>query len=361
MDTFQLNDWQFYFQWPEALWLLLCLPVLGWLYLKNQQAHWQQGLEFSYVSVVEEIRRLPPLWQRLLQPVCLLLTLAFLILALARPMLVGRFPQRSVDMMLVMDISLSMMATDMPPDRLTVAREAAIRFVKRLPRETRLGLEFFAGNAYVVTPPTRDRRPVLAALQRLNIKDLEPSTEIGTALMSALRGLSIETPSNDPVRAHKPSVVPMAQPVIVLLSDGDSLGGYPWELATQHAQEHHVIIHTLALGGETPTTVEYHGQTLPVSFNGATLRALAERTGGHYFRVLRAQELQPVYEQVREKSFHFEERTEEVGYLLVALSLLLLGGMMSLLWGRGLRRATVTQEKNKGLLNLKSPEPQQVK
>jgi Ca-activated chloride channel family protein len=113
----------FYFEWPWALALLLLIPV-GWaLYMRQLRRRLHQiALHFSYTAVVEQIRQQPPLWKRLLLPGACSLLSACLVIALARPTVVGRVPVNSVDMMIVMDISLSMLAEDIRPDRITAAK-----------------------------------------------------------------------------------------------------------------------------------------------------------------------------------------------------------------------------------------------
>ncbi len=188
-------NWQdlstLYLQWPWMLLLLALVPVFWWLYLKRlRQRLVRQALHFSYAAVVEQVKTAPPVWKRLLFPGTVSVMMTVLIVALSRPTIVTQMPVNSADIMLVLDISLSMMASDIQPDRLTAAKQAAIEFVESLPPDARIGLEFFAGSTYVVTPPIPQHQEVVGYLRALNQKDLKPRTEIGSALQAALQVLS---------------------------------------------------------------------------------------------------------------------------------------------------------------------------
>src|SRR5262249_26480407 len=156
------------------------------------------------------------------------------ILASARPTVIERIPTYSVDMMLVLDISLSMMAEDIHPSRIEAAKAAAEDFIRSLPDQINIGLEFFAGSPYVVSPPTEDHEKILGLLDSLKKEDLQVRTEIGSALEAALKILQPQSRSNP---SHKNA---MPHRVIVLMSDGDSREGYPWDVAAVHAREQNV-------------------------------------------------------------------------------------------------------------------------
>jgi Ca-activated chloride channel family protein len=223
--------------------------------------------------------------------------------------------------MLVMDISLSMLADDISPDRITAAKEAGIRFVSSLPKDVRVGLELFAGNNYVVSPPTSKHAEIAAYLRNLQKEDLKQRTEIGTALQTALKILSTEEAirlKKNPKDKHKPDQV------IILLSDGDSHEGYPWDLAAQNAKKQHVTIHTVAIGKEESTSITYNNIQLPVLFSETTLRRIAVLADGEFFRVFQRDDFRKIYDRIRQRSVHYEERTVDIGFVFSGLALLVL-------------------------------------
>lgn len=346
---------EFYFAWPLALLLLLLIP-LGWLiYAKRTRTRIRQtALHFSYASVAAQLAKQPPAWKRLLTPIAISLLAASLIIAFARPTVVARVPVNSVDMMIVFDISLSMLAEDIRPDRLAAAREAAVHFVESLPRDVRIGLEVFAGDNYVLSPPTRKHGEVEAYLRALRREDLKPRTEIGSALHTALQILTKKTDSaaidtmkqadgnqKDPTAAgnltapdtqsstqQQPGADKKPDQVIILLSDGDSHEGYPWDRAAHDARAANVAIHSVGIGSPEGSTIIYQGLELPVNFDETTLRQIAEITGGSYFRVFTEADFKKVYEQIHERTVHYEEQTLDLAFVMAGLGLLLLSGIL---------------------------------
>ncbi len=328
------NASQFYFAWPAVLLLLLLIPIWWIFYLRQQRQRIQQlAMQFSYTAVVEQLQKQPAVWKRLLFPIGASLLMACLMVGLARPTVVAKVPVNSVDMMLVMDISLSMLAEDIKPDRITAAKEAAVRFVENMPRDVRVGLEVFAGDNYVLSPPTSKHGEVVTYLKALRREDLKPRTEIGTALHTALKILETDAAvSTDETKssASKP-IQPSSQPpkqkadrVIVLLSDGDSHEGYPWDQAARDAKAQGVIVHAIGIGSAEGTTIMYQGLELPVIFSEATLREIAAIGGGSYFRVLSAADFRTVYEQIHDRTVHYEEQAIDLAFVCAGVALLLL-------------------------------------
>ncbi|MGE0201660.1 MAG: VWA domain-containing protein [Candidatus Melainabacteria bacterium] len=344
MNTVTLLD--FYWKWPWMLLLLLVIPVFWLMYVRFQRDRWLAAWQYSPAMVVARLKQHPSRWKRLLFPTTLSLVMALLVMALARPVLVAEFPTRSVNMMLVLDISLSMLATDIAPDRITAAREAAVRFVDSLPPDVRVGLELFAGDNYVVQSPTASHYLVTGYLKTLDERHLQTRTEIGSAIRTAIEALSRfgsppgaeadkQVPAKPPVKGDRKK---QPQQVIVLLSDGDSREGYPWHLAAADARDHNILIYTVGMGGTKPTFIEYQGQMLPVSFSENTLKNIANIAGGEYFRVFTEKDFQTVYDQVRRKALVLERQALEVGYLCAGLALLvlLLGLCGAAIWVRRL-------------------------
>ncbi len=329
----------FYFAWPWLLLLLLLIPV-GWaFYLRRLRQRLQAtALHFSYAAVAAGLGQQPKAWKRLLPPVSVSILTACLIVGLARPMIVAKVPVNTLDMMLVLDISLSMMADDIHPNRLSAAREAAVNFVDSLPADVRIGLEVFAGDNYVLSPPTRHHGEITAYLKALRKEDLKPRTEIGSALHTAQK---ILTQTSEPAamdrlkdKPAQPAPAPSSRKpdqVIILLSDGDSHEGYPWDQAARDALQAHIIINTVGIGSPEGGSIVYQGIELPVNFDETTLRRIAEISNGAYFRVFNEQDFRKVYEQIRERTLHYEERTVDLAFIAAGLGLLTLLSSLLLL------------------------------
>lgn len=331
----------FYWAWPWMLLLLSLIPLGWWWYLRMLRRQLEQvALNFSYTALVAQLQTQSSSWQRVQTPIGVSLLAVCLIMALARPVVVARVPVSAVDMMLALDISISMMAEDIQPNRLTAAKEAAVRFVQSLPRDSRIGLLLFAGDNYVLSPPTAQHGDIVAYLRALSLDDLRPRTEIGSALHTALdvlRANRVKAPVTVPTEPS-PGEVPSSksQPergdgadtprqVVVLLSDGDNTGGYPPRIAAQQAYINQVTVFTVGIGSEAGSSIVYRGLELPVTFNEATLRDMARLTGGQYFRVFSETDFQTVYDSIRARSIRYEERELDLAFLLAGVGLVLLG------------------------------------
>jgi Ca-activated chloride channel family protein len=254
-----------------------------------------------------------------------------------------------------MDISISMMAEDIKPSRMEAAKLAAIHFIQSLPEDIRVGLEWFAGNTYVLSPPTRNHEELIGYIQELEMKDLKPRTELGTALKTALEVLQREAvkPASQTAKTQtrqkpaEPSAPKQGNPqdlkttplaavkpvrqVIVLLSDGDSHEGYPWQQAATEARDNRVAVFTIGIGSQEGASIQYQGQVYPVSFDENTMKQIAIQAEGEYFRVFSEGDFRKVYQRVREKTVHTETRTLPLGFILAGIQLILLLGLI-LLW-----------------------------
>jgi Ca-activated chloride channel family protein len=386
MSQFQNILASFRFVWPLALLLLMLLPLWWWLYARQLRQRLQsQALSFSYAAVAAQLKNRPSGWKRLLYPVTVCGVMACLIIALARPMVSMPISVQSADVMLVLDISLSMMADDLKPTRLEAAKRAAADFVRRLPENMRVGLTVFAGDVYVLAPPTRKHNEVIADLEALREEDLKPRTEIGSALHSALQALgrqsrltqsgsSSKSKLKDALKGNSPSasekdsnkfneadsnaeVSPETEkpstsktgnsqagqsPInkhqdqaIVLLSDGDSHEGYPWDRAAKDAAKAGITIDAIGIGSALGGVIHYHGVELPISFDERTLRRIAELAHGQYFRAFQASDFKAAYQQIQARTVHTEELDIDLGFALAVLALLsiLSASALATRWG----------------------------
>lgn len=332
LEAFWLSDWfhgwfhmmpetvtALEWQNPSAFWFLLLVPLWLWWYRNQQALFWETAFRHTPLAVMEHLKHSPKGLKRLLFPLWVIGLQVLFVLALARPVMTGSIPTLQVNLMLVMDISLSMLADDIEPDRLEAAKDAAIRFVNSLPDDVRVGLELFAGNNYVIERPTRDHEAVTAYIDTLSERHLQMRTEIGGALKTAVEVLSLDAGVSDEEQVgsgEKP------KQVIVLMSDGDSQEGYPWSAAVAMAREENITVYTIGVGSTGEASIVYQGRRVPVSFNENILRQIATVSGGRFFRVANADEFQKVYEQVKQQAVVMERHREEVTWLPALLALL---------------------------------------
>jgi len=236
----------------------------------------------------------------------------------ARPSAVIAVPRDQATLMLVLDVSGSMTADDLRPNRMYAAQEAARAFVEALPPGAQVGLVSFSETARVQTPPTHDRDALLTA-----IDGLAPAggTAIGEGLHLALDQL-----------AQLPAAGQDAVPAtVVLLSDGESSHGRNPATAAERASGAGVRVHTVGIGQRGVTTLL--GGTQPVGLDEVTLQTLAAATGGQYFYAQEASALERIYADLGSMVSLVEERME-VTALVSALGALLfiVGGLLGLRW-----------------------------
>ena len=322
------------FEWPLALLGLLAVPLTLGLYIWAQRRRRAYAVRFTNLELLGSVVTGSPGWRRHLPPLLFLLALAALTVAIARPHVDVDVAKEEATVMLTLDSSGSMQATDVTPNRLDAARNAAKGFTNRLPEKFRLGLVTFSNVAQLLVPPTSDREPVRNGLDALQA---EGGTAIGTALETALTGLQpvIEQDQRKREREGRKRGRPPA--VVVLLSDGYSTTGpEPLEIA-RRARELRVPVNTVALGttNATVTLSDRLGTTRNVRVppDRRTLRRIAEVTGGEYFGAADQERLQKIYDRLGSRiGFRQEEREITAAFAAGGLGLMLAGGLLSMMW-----------------------------
>ena len=347
------------FLWPELLWALLVLPflILGYLWIlrrKRRAADRYASLSLMRTAMVGTTR-----FRRHIPPLLLFAALTTMILGLARPAAVVPVPRHHETVILAMDVSGSMRAKDMQPDRITAAQEAAKAFVNDQPRGTRIGVVAFAGAAAVVQSPTASKEDVLAAIDRFQ---LQRGTAIGSGIIVSLAtlfpeaGITLESvPSgkmgggrgeaqaanrerdwwaNKPREAWKP--VPPgsnASSAIVLLSDGQSNTGPKIDEAAKLAADHGVRIYTVGVGTVKGEILGSEGWSMRVKLDEDALKSIANVTYGEYLHAASAPELKKVYQALSAKLM-FEKKASEISAIFsaVAAALALLAAFLSMTW-----------------------------
>ena len=317
------------FREPVMLAGLLLVPIAVLAYLSMQRRRRREAATFANPALLPNLVTARPGWRRHLPPLLILLALATLVIALARPQRTVAAPQRAATVMMVTDVSGSMNANDVQPDRLTAAVNAARRLTDELPETFRLGMITFSDFPRVEAPPSTDRDTVRAALDRLR-------AEGGTAMATGLeQALSI---AREPVPDERGTGTRRLPAVLVLLSDGKDTQSAisPLEVARQ-AEQLNIPVFAIALGtptGEVEVRDQFGGiQRIQVPPDTETLREIARITGGRYFAAPDAARLESIYANLGTRlSSRPVEREVTVAFAGGALVLLLAGGALSLAW-----------------------------
>jgi Ca-activated chloride channel family protein len=305
---------------PGRLLLLLGVLALVAAYLWAQRRRSVYALRFSETELLASVAPQRPGWRRHVPPTLLVTALILLTTGFARPEADVEVPRERATVIVAIDTSLSMLATDVQPNRDTAAREAAAAFIDRLPARFNVGLVQFAGAASVVVPPTQEHDQVVAALAEL---DLEGGTAIGDAVQQALDAVEQVPGGEDP----EP---PPAR--VVLLSDGANTSGRSLTSAGEAAIAAAVPVSTIAYG--TPRgTVEIGGRQQPVPVDSAALSELADSTGGTAYTAASGEELGAVYDDIGSSIGTTVERQEISAWFAGAgLILAAAAAVASLLW-----------------------------
>lgn len=338
--------------WPRMLWLLAAVPLLVlayvWLLARRRRLH----APLAGLSNLSATSAAGAWLRRHLPPVLFVLGLCALIGAVSRPHAVVLLPSMHASVILAIDTSGSMRATDVKPNRLAAAQSAVRSFVENQPRHTRIGIVSFAGNASVVQSPTDSREDLLQAIDRLQ---LQPGTAIGSGIYISLAtllpdaGIDVErllygysphllrrwTSDGRLIEDRKPVPAGSNRSVaIVLLSDGESNHGPDPLVAAKFAAEHGVRIHTVGIGSPEGITLGFSGWSMRVRLDDSTLKKIADTTHGEYYAAASAPELTKVYEQWSARMVIERKRATEVTAFFVGFGALLLviSALASVLW-----------------------------
>jgi Ca-activated chloride channel family protein len=295
LSKWNIAFWEYEFLSPWWLLLLLLLPFL-FMFLNNQEKH-KKG-EWVYTGFGKEQASLQANWVIWVRKTILFSKLAvfvFFTLAMAKPFHlqsnedIAEDYKNGIDIIIAMDVSVSMLAMDLEPNRLEAAKEVAKEFVDGR-RGDRIGLVAYAGEAYTACPATLDYEVLKKQIDFIDQQNMEGGTAIGTGLGTAvtrLRGDSLQSK------------------VIILLTDGSNNAGEVDPLtAAELAKAKNVRVYTIGVGsnGEAPTPVitpfGVRFENMPVEIDEETLRKIAATTGGKYFRASDNQSLKEIYSEI---------------------------------------------------------------
>jgi len=347
------------FAQPFLLIALLGVPlaVLGYLYVQRRRSRYV--VRFTNVDLLANLVPKAPAWRRHVPPALYVAAMAALVIALARPSAMVAVPREDATIILAMDTSGSMMATDVAPSRLASAKEAAATFVDQLPPTFQVGLVTFSTAAQVAVRPTTDRAEIHAALDSL-VADggtalgdaIGTSTDLAREVIdtAAAAGGSTGTspapsadpnasgaPSTSPAPSASPSAAPSTKdgerPLVatVLLSDGsNSTGNLEPDAAAREAASIGMPVYTIALGtADGVVTVQDEfgmPHTVEVPPDTDTLAAIAETTGARSFQAPTAGDLQQIYESLGSRVGTREEPQEVTQWFAAAGLALMVGG-----------------------------------
>lgn len=314
------------FSSPAYLLALLLLPLLVGAYVWRERQRQRSAAAWANPALVPNLIDRAPGRRRHIPVALLLLALGVMIVGVARPHATVNVQREEATVLLAMDVSRSMGATDVPPTRLQAAKTAAIEFAEKVPKKFRIGVVAFSTRAQVALPPTADRELLKSALGSLHTGE---GTAIGDAIaLSASLGR----------RQRADGVVPPTS--VLLISDGARDGGRRAPLAAaRQAKAQHVPVYTILLG--TPNGVVQHKlpggytETIRVPPSAQTLQAIARTSGGEFFTASNDRRLGDVYDALRSRLGHKRQSREITDGFAGGAALLLLGaGALSALWFR---------------------------
>lgn len=336
---------------PEFLWLALALPLQIAAYLWLLHLRKKHAMRFSHMALVKQARRPHACWRRHVPPALAMLACTVMLIAAARPTTLLLLPSARQTVVLAVDVSGSMLASDVSPTRLKACQVAARDFVTALPGHVQVGVVAYADSAQLVQPPTTNRRAILAAIDSLQ---LQGGTAIGDGIAVALgalfpdREVEVEPNAGGAAalgvhRTAKRSLAAM-DPVppgsdrsaaIVLLTDGqNTLGPDPMK-AARLAADRGIKVYTVGYGTKDGEVTGNEGYTVRVRLDEETLRHIAELTRAEYFHAADGQQLASIYQGLQGRLVVEEKDTEVTALFAGAAGLLLLAGLGLSLWWFG--------------------------
>jgi Ca-activated chloride channel family protein len=304
---------------PWRLLLLVLVAGLAGAYVLLQQRKRHYAVRFTNVGLLAEIAPRRPGWRRHVAAAAMLASLAVLVLSFAKPTRLEQVPREQATVVLAIDTSASMQATDVAPTRLAAAQQAATSFANQLPPGFRLGLVAFNGTARVVVTPTTDHQQVADAINGLQ---LGQSTAAGEAVYTSL----------DVIRASITAATAKDAARIVLMSDGATTVGRPVLQAATAAADAGVPVSTIAFGTDTGV-VAIGNRLIPVPVDRQAMQDLASTSGGSFFEATTGEELGAVYKDIRSAIGYTTERREATAWMAgIALLFAFTGVGAGLVW-----------------------------
>lgn len=339
------------FLWPRVLWFLTLIPLLVVAYLWIQKKKKRFAWRYSSLSLLREAAGKDLVKKRHIPAMLILAGLTILIFALARPTATVVLPSFEGLIILALDNSGSMRAEDVKPTRLDAAKLAAKTFVEQNGGRSKIGVVGFAGTASLVQPPTKDKDLIFSAIDRLTY---QRATAIGSGILVSLNAIleefgekqiipqpygSVPTPPSNPLGASPAPTPPEEEAasklpaMIVLLSDGQSnTGPHPLEMADL-AAKYGIKVYTVGLGSPEGVVLNFNSFSFRVRLDEETLKKIAEKTGGSYYKADNETNLNEIYANLGRRLTFKPEKTEITALFTAASGVFFLLGMgLSLYW-----------------------------
>lgn len=307
---------------PLHLWLLVGVAALAAGYVVVQRRRRTYAVRFTNLDLLDTVAPNRPGWRRHVPAALFLVALTLLTVAWARPARDTRVPRERATIMMAIDTSLSMQATDVAPNRLEAAQQAALDFVDLLPPKLNVGLVTFNGNATIRVPPTTDRELLRASISDLRLGE---RTAIGEAIFASLDAIEQVPPDEEGTPAPAR---------IVLMSDGSTTDGRPDEVAVAAAAELGVPVSTIAFGTDEGTIeIPEEPLPIPVPVDRDALEAIAVGTDGTFYEAATGEELSQVYGDIGSSiGYTTEEREITSWFVGAGLVVLFLTAGLSMAW-----------------------------
>ena len=340
------------FFWPEMLWLLLLIPMLLGVYVLLLRRKKKAALRYASLSLVREAMGAGQRFRRHVPPLLFLMALALMLVAVARPSAVVTLPSQHETVILAMDVSGSMRATDVKPSRIVAAQEAARAFVAEQPKTTQIGIVSFAATASLVQSPTHSREDLLGAIDRFS---LQRGTAVGSGILVSLKTIFPDVefdlrlsnprgpaqksapldPSKSPDKAA-PKPVPAGSysgAAIILLTDGQTTTGPDPIESARMAADRGVRVYTVGIGTQGGEIIGAEGWSMRVRLDEESLKTIANLTRAEYFYAGTAADLQKIYQSLNTRIFLEQKETEITALFAAAAAVLaFLSALLSMLW-----------------------------
>ena len=352
------------FAWPNLLWLLLLVPLMIAGYVLLLRRRRRNAFRYPNLALVKRAAQRMG-WRRHIPPALMLAAFTFLLLAMARPSAEVSLPSRVATVMLVMDVSGSMRASDVNPTRIAAAETAAKTYVQDQPRDVRIGIVAFAATALLVQTPTTDHAALTSAIDRF---ELQRGTAVGSGILVALStlfpqesfpinqfnsgnfggygrwgnydlrdrygGTALGEQGKAPPKKHVP-VEPGSykNAVVILLTDGQTNAGYDPVEAARMAGEYGVRVYTVGFGTTNGNIAGFGGWSMRAQLDEEALKKIADMTRARYFHATSAEDLKAVY-NVLSRQLVVETREMEITAFFAALAALIMlaAAGLSLAW-----------------------------
>ena len=339
------------FIWPMLLFTLILVPLLVGAYFWLLRRRKKLAVSYANLALVKQAMKKGPSWRRHVPPALMLVALALMLFASARPVAIVQLPSNKQVIMLAMDVSGSMRATDVEPTRIVAAQNAAKAFLKDLPRHVRVGIVAFAGTAQVAQLPTLSREDLVTAIDRFQ---LQRGTATGNGIVLSLATLfpddgidigqmtwgkpATKAKSLDDAAKEKKDVAPVApgsftSAAIIMLTDGQRTTGVDPMEAAKMAADRGVRVYTVGVGTTSGETIGFEGWSMRVRLDEDTLKQIANRTAAEYFYAGTAADLKKVYNTLSTRLALEKKETEISGvFALIAAAFAMVAAGLSLAW-----------------------------